>query len=405
MKRVFLASSIVAAAAPAIAESTVTGFVQVHQAQRMQSLPPAAPTQAHESMVTSLEAEFLYEWRSDAFGLTLRGIGGYDAATSDNLSRMREAFLDYSLSALDLNFRIGRQVLTWGVSEYLYVNDIFPKNFDAFFTGSGLDRMKQPVDAIRAVNHSHDTDWELVASRSQADTNPSPERFVGASVTESAIPVDSLDEKVDYALRAARHVSGWDVAVYLSSLRARQRRYFQVAGVLSYDQPRARHVGGSITGNFASGLMWVEAALEDTSHTQENVVSRYSFSREVQAIIGYSREMGSSVSASIQVNLEFPLNRDEYRESLASGIDPVDSMLSTLHVRIEKRWRNDSVRAGAQFFLSDEDDSHINPFAVWSFADGWSVEGGVNYFAGPRDTRYGAFRDDSNLYVLGRFSF
>jgi hypothetical protein len=405
MKRVLLTCSLIATATLASADSTVTGFVQLHQAQRTQSLSSGTSTPAHETMVTRLEAEILYEWRADALGVTFRGIGGYDGAISKDLSRVREAFVDYSLGALDLDLRIGRQVLTWGVSEFLYVNDIFPKNFDAFFTGSGIDRMKEPVDAIRAVNHSRNTDWELVVSRARADTNPSPERFFGSSATRGAIEADRLDDKVDYALRAARHISGWDVAAYLSSHRSHQRRFFLESGVFSYDQPRVRHLGASVTGNFASGLVWVEAALEDASQAQENVVSRYSFVREAQFIAGYSRELGSSFSGSVQLNLEFPLKRDEYRRALAPGVDPVDSVLSTLHIRFEKRWRNDAVRAGSQLFLSDEEDSHINPFAIWSFADGWSVEGGANFFDGAPETRYGAFRDDSNLYVLGRYSF
>ncbi|MBI4715934.1 MAG: hypothetical protein HY760_08375, partial [Nitrospirae bacterium] len=52
------------------------------------------------------------------------------ARTSD--LDVREAYLDYSARSFDL--RAGRQIITWGVGDLLFINDTFPKDYAAFFS-------------------------------------------------------------------------------------------------------------------------------------------------------------------------------------------------------------------------------------------------------------------------------
>jgi hypothetical protein len=134
-------------------------------------------------------------------------------------------------------------------------------------------------------------------------------------------------------------------------------------------------------------------------------VNRHFLGSSAKLIAGYSREIGTDLTASAQLQLEAATSRQHYLDSLAPGLRPLKAISSTLHLRVHGSWMNQTLGGGAQVFLGNEGDSHFNPFVSWSPADGWTVEGGANLFNGRSDTRYGALQDDSNVYVLGRYSF
>lgn len=400
-------TTVVALAALALnagAAAQVAGFVQLRQAQRTQSLD-GCRLAACSTMVQEAMGELLLEQR---FGHRLSGAlrveAVHDNALSDTRARVREGLLNWSPNG-QLNVKLGRQVLTWGVSDYLYVNDIFPKNYDAFFTGGGFDRMKEPVDALHAARHIGGMDLEVVASRSKADRMPHPERFATMAMSAAAIESDGADERADAAIRLSANAGGWDVAGYAASFRSRERRYFVDGGGVRFDRPRLQHLGFSVTGNALGGLVWIEGAVRRAVQDRDNVVSRHFLGSSGKVIGGYSQQIGADLTASAQLQLEAATSRTRYRASLAPGVRPLKSIASTMHLRLHGRWKNQTVGGGAQVFVGSEGDTHFNPFVSWSPADGWTVEGGVNLFEGDPDTRYGAFKDDSNVYVLGRFSF
>lgn len=404
MKRAAMALAAAAMSVPAGAAG-LTGFVQARQVQRAQSLPACGELTGCSAMAQELLGELLYEHRfGQQVSATARVEAYHDGAISQGAAHLREGFADWSPTSA-LNLKFGRQVLTWGVSDYLYVNDVFPKNYDAFFTGAGFDRMKEPVDAARLAFHATTADFEAVLSRSKGDKMPNADRFVAMAMAKSAVADDSKNHGADVALKASTHAAGWDVAAYGASFESREERLYMGASGLRSDRPRTRHLGLSMTGNFAGGLVWGEAAVRTTHGNQSAVVSRQFLPSAFKLIGGYSREVGQEITASAQLQLEGPASRSRYLDSLAPGVRPLKPVTSTLHLRVQGRWINQTLGAGALLFVSNEGDSHLNPFVSWSPADGWTFEGGANVFNGKPDTRYGAFKDDSNVYVLGRFSF
>ncbi|MDA8092232.1 MAG: hypothetical protein M0Z61_18650, partial [Nitrospiraceae bacterium] len=55
-------------------------------------------------------------------------------------SELREGFVEYTSDKWDA--RIGRQIITWGVGDLVFINDVFPKDYDAFFSGRPLEYLK-----------------------------------------------------------------------------------------------------------------------------------------------------------------------------------------------------------------------------------------------------------------------
>lgn len=390
MKRALVALALLA---PAPAPAEVSGFVQARQAHGLE----------HAPMVQEILGELLVEQGlGERAALSVR-TEAHDDAVSGGRIALREGFLDWAPApAVDL--RLGRQVLTWGVSDYLYVNDVFPKNYDAFFTGAGFDRMKEAVDAARLAWHAHAGDVEAVVSRAKADRLPAPDRFLATSPSTSAMPADDASDAVDAAIKASGHAAGWDLAGYAATFRSREPRYFVDASGPRSDRPRLAHLGLSLTGNAGAGLAWLEAGVRHAGQPPDGVVSRNFLGSSARLIAGYSREIGPDVTASAQLQLEAATEYHRYLAALAPGVRPVERIATTLHLRLQGAWINQTVRAGAQVFAAGEGDAHLNPFASWSPADGWTLEAGANLFSGKPDTRYGAFEDDSSAYLLGRYS-
>jgi hypothetical protein len=60
----------------------------------------------------------------------------------------REAWVFVSpLDAVDI--KMGRQVLTWGTGDLVFLNDLFPKDWQSFFLGRDSEYLKAPSDALK----------------------------------------------------------------------------------------------------------------------------------------------------------------------------------------------------------------------------------------------------------------
>ena len=47
-----------------------------------------------------------------------------------------------------MDLKIGRQILTWGTGDYIFINDLFPKDYVSFFIGRDDEYAKAPSDAL-----------------------------------------------------------------------------------------------------------------------------------------------------------------------------------------------------------------------------------------------------------------
>lgn len=81
--------------------------------------------------------------------LSLKADGWYDGVTSKLRTNIRDLTVSVALSsAIDL--KLGRQVLTWGTGDYLFINDQFSKNWQGFFAGQANEYLKAASNSIKA---------------------------------------------------------------------------------------------------------------------------------------------------------------------------------------------------------------------------------------------------------------
>src|SRR3990172_8821331 len=60
---------------------------------------------------------------------------------------IREAYLTRRGSRLDLT--LGKEIITWGVGDLVFLTDVFPKDWEAFITGAPIEYLKKGSIAVK----------------------------------------------------------------------------------------------------------------------------------------------------------------------------------------------------------------------------------------------------------------
>ena len=71
-----------------------------------------------------------------------------DLQTGRGLLDLRQANVTFSPIEL-MDVKVGRQILTWGTGDLIFINDLFPKDWQSFFVGRDVEYLKAPSDAAK----------------------------------------------------------------------------------------------------------------------------------------------------------------------------------------------------------------------------------------------------------------
>ena len=137
------AASLIPALSPAN-DLPVDGFVQSHVAVRTNRSGCAAGTECAypwSELRAQLRAEGKSRSGATAFGARLDLL--HDVVLDDTSIKTRELYADSVSEKASL--RAGRQVITWGVGDLLFINDTFPKDWVAMFTGQPMQYLNLPT--------------------------------------------------------------------------------------------------------------------------------------------------------------------------------------------------------------------------------------------------------------------
>ncbi len=130
------------------------------------------------------------------------------------------------MSPLDIvDLKVGRQILTWGTGDLLFINDMFPKDWQAFFIGRDEEYLKAPSDAFfislfpefANIDISYtprfDSDRYVRGDR-LSYWNPMVGDIAGQNaVIEPALPDEWFDDH-EIALRISKNMRGYETAIY-----------------------------------------------------------------------------------------------------------------------------------------------------------------------------------------------
>jgi hypothetical protein len=321
-----------------------------------------------------------------------------------------------TLRAADwLDVRAGRQVLTWGTGDLVFLNDLFPKDFVSFFVGRDDEYLKAPATALKLTFYSPLANLDVVATPVfEPDRSITGERLsffdpgsgqlvstTSATPAPASRPAKEL-RNGELALRAFRTVSGYELALYAYSGFTKQPLAADDGGNPRYSRLAA--YGGSVRGTLAGGIANVEAAWYDGA---DDVGDSPSIpNSQLRGVVGYTRELLPDFTAGVQYYAERTL---DYDRLLAASPNPAVEPSETRHLvttRLTYRLLQQTLTASLFAFASPNDgDAHLRPAVSYDWSDGVDVTAGANVMLGDDHTFFGQLSRATNVYLRGRYSF
>jgi len=425
MRRWIILLIVVAAlAGTAHADTYISGFVEATQALRVQknmALDNGLGLQERAYPRSDLRAQLKLSGGGDRDEYFVRLDFLSDQAGSPTSTiDVREAYLKlYATSWLDL--KLGRQVATWGTGDLLFANDLFAKDWVAFFTGMDLAYLKPPQDLLRVGFYAGSTTIEVAASPYfTSDNLPSGQRlsiynpFAGQLVNlEGAPAIQSRPQNLKNAELFTRISGYWGAREW--ALYGYRGFFPQPVGVVMIDSvtpqlyaPRMSSAGASIRGPVGSYLVNLEGAFyyseEDTDGEDPMLPNS-----AAKLLAGVERSLGNELTAGAQWFGDWMMNYDKYEQPfLNSGTEPmVDELRHTVTLRLTKFLRYQTIKLS--FFgywgISDED-VYLRPSVDYNFSDAVKITLGANWLDGNKPyTMFGQFQNNSNAYARVRYSF
>jgi len=374
------------------------------------------PAQARDATLgeARLQVELSREGPADSrlsFKADLIGDGVEERGDVD----LRELYLDLSPVRI-LDIRAGRQILTWGTGDLIFINDLFPKDFVSFFVGRSLEYLKVGSDAVKFSLYPGPFSLDLVAIPHFTPSEiPKGERlsFFNPFTNRIAVPGESLSmrkpaatpENTELALRLYRTFGSYEGALYGF------RGFFKepvgmdpADGTLFY--PKLSVYGASMRGPFLQGVASFESGYYDSREDRpgtnpliENASLRY--------LLGYERELWTDFSVRAQYYLEQMLEYGAYKASLPPGAPEKKEYRHLLFLRLTQLLRYQTVELSlVGFYGPSDEDGMVNPQVSYKITDRLSVALGANVFFGKKEfTQFGQLEKDDNLYLRMRTSY
>ncbi len=336
----------------------------------------------------------------------------HDGVDDESDMEVREGFIDYTKGNLDM--RLGRQIVTWGTGDLLFINDVFPKDYEAFYSGRPLEYLKAPVDGLKVGISSDIASAEIVAIPTfEANRLPGSDRFYLFNPFPSAVervtekPGSRLND-TELAARLYRYIGSYDVSLYAYKGFSRMpgMRADQAMTTVTTFYPELAVYGASVTGNVIGGIGNLEAGYYDSREDRggddpsiEN--SKWKF------MAGYRREAGTDLTVGVQYYMEVMDDYSDYESSLPAGFPKEDRIRDYATLRITKMLLYQNLRLSIFTMYSPSDEDYlVNPEASYKLTDELSLSIGGNIFGGKENhTQLGQLDRNDNIYANLRYEF
>ena len=399
-------------------ELSINGFIQTNYSVRIADDNPQGAKQGNlilgEERV-QLKSSF-YPQKSK-IGVFVKSDFYHDWVEENWNFDFREGYLDLVEDKFGL--RVGRQIFTWGIGDLLFINDVFPKDWEAFYSGRPLEYLKIGVDSLKLDIYSDIVSAEaIVIPFFEPNDLPSVGRFhffdpyPNIQSRELEKP-DSAFEKfgnMEYALRLYRNIGNIDVSVYL------YKGFFRSPGMeadnfnspftISHFYPGLAVYGLSAQKSALGGVVSAEFGYYDSLDDRngkdpgiDNPQSRF--------LIGYQKAFPNDFTVGVQYYGELMHQYSQYEDNLPSAFAKRKELHQYITLRLTKLLKYQTLKASLfTFYSPDEEDFLIIPEVSYNFTDNLLSVIGMNIFTGDKNnTTFGQHKKDSNIYVTVRYSF
>ncbi|MEJ2603478.1 MAG: hypothetical protein P8172_09305 [Gammaproteobacteria bacterium] len=388
----------------------VTGFAELGAGARLGSVGPVDRRTTLGELRLRGEAEWTGDWLDRSLEAKAVGDVWYDTVTDDLEVEVRNLTLVFSPVA-DIDVTLGRQVLTWGTGDLLFLNDLFPKDFVSFFAGRDDEYLKAPSDTLRAGFYGGAANVEVAwTPRFQPDEYLTGERFSFFSPRAGTIvapdpPIGALEpRRYELALRVYRTVRGVEYAGYGYHGYFKQPTAVDADGRLTFAPLTS--VGASVrlplwSGLFNAEFAWYESR-DDANGDDPSIPNS-----QLRFLAGFERELVANFTAGFQYYVEHTRDHDALLENSPTPEFEPEEYRHVLTNRLTYRISQDRWTLSLFTFYSPSDaDFYLRPSVSFRQSDEWQFTAGGNWFGGRDDyTFFGQLEDNTNLYVRVRYNY
>jgi hypothetical protein len=390
----------------------IHGFVEGAAGYRLQSNPVI--DEEWTLGEARLQLEGIYQGSRAEWRFKLEGIG--DGVAGEPVIDLREARVSFPVGDRT-DVRIGRQILTWGTGDLVFLNDLFPKDWVSFLIGRDDEYLKGTSDAIRVSWFGDRVNLDTVLTpRFNADTYITGERLSYFDPARNQIaaapprlwgrrPSTSVNN-AELALRLYAMAGANEWAIYgYRGFFGQPTAFDPVRG--DYTFARMNALGGSLRGPLAGGLYNLETVWYDSIDDRSGS-DPFTPNSELRFLVGYEREMATNFTVGTQYVLEWLQDYDALRE--AWPFDPAvrpDERRHLITLRLSWRLMRDNLVISAMNFYSPSaGDYFLRPTLQYRFSDQLQLSAGIHLFGG-RDEHsfYGQFEENSSAWTRLRYSF
>lgn len=353
-----------------------------------------------------LTADFLYDPVLDHHSIDLeKGRGAVD---------LRKASVAFS-PAHFIDVKIGRQILTWGTGDFLFLNDLFPKDWNAFFIGRDKEYLKAPSDALR-VGLFGPVNLEIIyVPRFDADRfidgrrvsywNSALGRRAGRDAIITPLQPARWFHDDELAARLYKNLAGVELAAYAySGFWKSPGGSDPLSGKATF--PDLAVYGASLRTMLFGGIANLEYARYD-SRDDSSGTDPLIRNSEDRFLLGYERELARDLTLGLQYYLEHMKNHTAYKASLPGASPAADRDRHVFTIRLTQLMMNQNLELSLfTYYSPSDDDAYFRPRIHYKIDDHWSVEFGGNFFAGEHDyTFFSQFARNNNIYAAVRYGF
>jgi hypothetical protein len=338
-----------------------------------------------------------------------------DLETGDGWLDLREAYLvGRPTDFMDL--KVGRQILTWGTGDLLFINDMFPKDWNSFFVGRDEDYLKAPSDAVKVSAFSDVANLDVIYTpRFDADRfidgrnisyfDGNTGRKAGRSSQVYLEKPDDWFNDDEWSIRAYRNFGAVEGAMYAyDGYWKSPMGQNPLTGFKTF--PELSVYGASLRSPVFAGIANLEAGYYDSSDDNAGTNPLIP-NDEVRVLAGYEQELIPDLTGAVQYYVESMNDYGAYKNNLPAGANQKDKNRQIVTLRLTKLAMNQNLTLSAFSFYSPSDrDGYARFRATYKVDDNWQVEGGANLFYGREEhTFFGQFDDNNNVFAAVRYSF
>ena len=351
---------------------------------------------------------------ADRLHLLVKGDAFYDNMKKISSTELREGYFDYTAEKWDA--RVGRQIVTWGVGDLLFINDVFPKDYAAFFSGRPLEYLKKGVDGAKIGLYPGFASFEFIAIPYFEPNNyPDPQIFwmfdpmAGITNRETQYPYRDF-HKAETALRVYRDIARFDTSLYFYHGFSRQPSVIpdnpMTPTQLTLFYPELSVYGVSAQGRALDGVLSFETGYYDSRQDRHGTDPMIPNS-QTRYLVGYQRQLWEDFTLGLQYYGEYMQDYSAYVQNLPSGFPQEKRLTQLATIRLTQFLMNQTLRLSffAFYGLSDGD-YMLNPEVKYNLTDALWIAVGANVFGGGKPwSQFGQFAKDDNVYTQLRYEF